>query len=161
MSNITKQDIEKCVKDVLQQKHIPSEERLRIIIAEEIEKYHKREELKETEGLERKLSHYKIKNIFWYILMCAYLALGILVIRMCSIYTEIFFQNWGNIELYHVLLLIVAFAIVCFIAVGFVKLYDILIKRDNKGAKIIIGILIIYWLNIIWTEAIPWVERLF
>lgn len=162
MNKITKQDIEKCVKDVIQQKHIPSEERLRIIIAEEIEKYYEKEE---REGLEAKLTRYQkdngLKNVIWYILMWVYLPISMSVIRMFSIYTETFLNNLGAIELYHVLLLALFLAIMCLLAVGFVKLYDLLIKRENKVAKTIIFILIIYWLDIIWADAIPWVERIF
>lgn len=44
MDNISKQDIEKCVKNALSQKRIPSELRIREIVREEIENYNKKED---------------------------------------------------------------------------------------------------------------------
>lgn len=44
MDNISKQDIEKCVKNALSQKRIPSELRIREIVKEEIENYNKKED---------------------------------------------------------------------------------------------------------------------
>lgn len=69
-NNISKQDIEKCVRVVLQKKHIPGEDKIRQIVKEEIEKYHEKEELEQKKSFSKTVNDYfhekKYLNIGWY-----------------------------------------------------------------------------------------------
>lgn len=164
MNNISKQDIEKSVRDVLHQKHIPGEDKIRQIVKEEIEKYYEKEELEQKKTLSEKINTYihdkKFVNIFLYIGMFVLLFLFVIGFTTLIEFGQQIKNNFKMINFKVVLWAIITLLITACIGGVSIKVYDKMIKNDCKYARIICLLELIYWCNISIPEFSLWVEKI-
>lgn len=170
MENITAQEIENIaiqisVRKALQQEKIPKEEEIRKIVAEEIENYYKKEEEEKKRPLSERFSEiFKRKNLphlIGYIIM---FALAFLCVGSFAILTNIgkdILPPDPVVNVYTILITLLFIAIATLLVFGMMELYDYMISKDCKHAKLICLLEILYWCNVLLPEASTWFEHLF
>lgn len=165
MNNISKQDIEQCVKKVIQQSHIPDENIIRNIVREEIEKYHEKEESEQKEPFSDRINEYfqnkKYKNIGWYIIMFFVLFVDVLGFKILTQSTQQLFQNFHDLNIINCILFILISFLITVIALYIsVNIYDKMIKVNYKNARIICLLEILYWCNVLFPNVSQWIENI-
>lgn len=163
MSNLNKQDVEKCVKNVLQQKRIPGEEGIRKIVKEEVEAYFQREEQKQKEAFSKKFVKYfrekKWMSIGWYILMFVllfFVAVGFAILTGAS---KQLITNYKNlVDIGAVIIVITSLFLECFAILLTMMIYDKLLEKDHKHAKLVCLLEIIYWCKVLLPEQVTLFE---
>lgn len=165
MNNINKQDVENCMKKIIRQSHIPDENKIRQIVKEEIEKYHEKEDIEQQRLFSEKINEYfrnkKYKNIVWYILLLFALLFTVLGFKIWTESTQMFIQNYQNIEIIKCIIFIIFAFVVTVVALYFsIKIYDKMIKENYKNARIICLLEILYWCDVLLPEVSQWVENI-
>lgn len=165
MNNINKQDIENCMKKIIQQSHIPDENKIRQIVKEEIEKYHEKEDIEQQKLFSKQIDEYfrnkNYKNIGWYILLFFVLLFAVFGFKILTESTQMFIQNYQNIEIINCIIFIILELVVTVFALYFsIKIYDKMIKENYKNARIICLLEILYWCDVLFPEVSQWVENI-
>jgi len=156
------QDIEQCVRKVLEQKHIPGEDKIRRIIREEIKGYYKENEEKEKYPFLTKFAMYfekkKFLNTVWYLIMFVFLIVDILGFHFLTSGTEALLKQTsnGHFGLFVMLFFVFIFEI---LTVFFtIKIYDKTLEINYKGAKVIFLLEFLYICKIVFPEWTAWIE---
>lgn len=164
MDKISKQDIEKCVKNVLSQKHIPSEERMREIVKEEIERhYNKEEEIQKQPVSDKIKTLFTVENfkfLGWSVILFLFVLLDITGFKiLVEGPRQIPSIKSNHIVAANVFLFLTFILTVIFISFS-MKIYDIVIKKNHKIAKIVVIFSILYWSSIVFPELSKIIEKI-
>ena len=162
---MNKQDIEKSMREVLRQKHIPGEDRLREIISEEIKKYYDKEEQEKREGVYSKIRKHISKregtNIWWYILSFILLFIDVILFKFMIEFSDLIKVNFPHIRISVWVIFVLVFLILTLFVWVTTKVYDKIIYNDYKVAKVVFSMELIYWIRIAMPDAVEWIEKLF
>lgn len=162
---IYKKDVEQCVRKAIQQSHIPDENKIRVIVRDEIKKYYEKEELEQKKSFSEKFSGYfqnkKYKNIGWYILMFIFSMFDVVGFKILTESIRQIIDNYNTINVLNALvfILIVIVVLSLFITIS-IKIYDKMIEKDYKYAKIICFLEILFWCDIFLPSISSWIENL-
>lgn len=165
MNNLNKQDIEQCVRKVIQQSHIPDENKIRNIVKDEIKKYHEKEELEQKKPFSEIFNEYfqnkKYKNIVWYILMWIFSLFDVLGFKILTESIRQIIDNDKSINILAALAFVLIVIIILSLFIVFsIKIYDKMIEKSYKYAKIICFLEILFWCDIFLPSISSWIENI-
>lgn len=165
MNTNDKYIIEKSIKNVIEQKRIPSEDKIRLIIKEEVEKYFKREENKAKEPISVKIIDWindkKYKRIGWYILMFMLVSIDVFGFKFLTSMSEALANGQVPKNLWSVPVIFLNATIILIVCLAFsIMTYDKMIKDNYKHAKIILLLEITYCCSLFYPSALEWIDRI-
>lgn len=163
--NISKQDIENCMRKAIKKNHIPNENEIRNIVRTEIEKYYKKEELEQKQPFSNKFNEYfrqkKYKDIGWYLLMFMLSSCDVLGFKILTEGIQKLIDKSEYMKVLPALLILFGVAVLLSIFITFsIKVYDKMLEKDYKHAKIICFLEILFWCNIFLPNISSWIENI-
>lgn len=165
MNTSDKQIIEKIVKSVLENKKIPSEDKIRQIAREELERYYTKQENELKKSFSQRFNDYfhdkKYKNIFWYIIMWILTGLDVIGFKILVESSKQIIANSSNLNIIRALIFVaLTIVVMSFIILVSMKVFDKIIEMDYKNARIICLLEILYWCNVLIPNASSFIENI-
>ena len=162
--DISKNDVEQCIRKVIQQGRIPDENKIRYVVRDEIKKYFEKEELEQKQPFSNKFNEYfrqkEYKDVGWYIFMFIFSMFDVVGFKILTESIRQLIDNYNTIDVLIalVLILIVIVILSLFITIS-IKIYDKMIEKDYKYAKIICLLEILFWCDIFLPNISSWIEN--